>query len=196
MPRSYNTEDVGRDTVDLHASWWSSKKDENGRYLERCVVYAERFHADDEWVNKQVFGTMKAPTKAGQVIDTSMTAKSPTYLIQRMVVELTDEDGRPAPMGLTNGGRAMLSEKFIRGFLKRDTDFIIEQLDAMKEPPVPVTEADHVEAEALAATRTDLLNRGFPAGHPSLPPEREVEELAQDHFRPTRPVHFSQSSTD
>ena len=202
MPRSHNIDDDRRETVDLHADWWSPLKTEDGafdgvpckeggRYVERCAVFATRLHDDDEWVNKQVYGTMKAPTKAGQVIDTSMTAKAPTYLLQRMVTELTDDQGTTAIM-IVNGGRRMLSERYIRGLDKRDTEFIIGQLDEMKEPPVPVTEANIAAADANATKRSDLLAGGWPDNHPLVrnTGSGDAETLAQDGFRLPRETYI------
>jgi len=196
MPRSYTSNDETREKKILHAPWWSDTfttdgnpnspecdEEHGGIPVERCVVFARRLHIDDEAVNRRVFGTMEAP-KPGQKIDTSMTAKTPTYLMQQMIVELTDDEGHPAPMLNIIGKRPLLSEAFIKGMDKRDTDYIIQQLDALNEAPVPVMEKDEEEAAKRNAARQDKLDRGFPGAR--IDPLVSPEEIAQDDFRTYR----------
>jgi hypothetical protein len=202
MPRSYSADETRRQTVDLHAPWWSPKMthdgtldteviSEGGRYVERWVVYAQRLHVDDEAVDQRIYGKVKTPSRAGETIKMD-TAKAPAYLLQQMTVEVTDETGTPAPLVNITGKRPMLTESYLRGVPERDLDFVIGELSKMKEPPVPVTEADEREADERAVAHANAEAHGVPMDRPDRLPSslqlRTPEEVAQDRFRPTRPT--------
>ncbi len=167
-----------RETTDLHADWWSPKRtvdgtlhtpevgpEDEGRYVERVVVYAQRLYIDDQWVQTKSLGEFDIKKKS---FDSAQAAKALRFLLQRMIVEITDERGVAQPKTYQgDNGVLLYSGAFIEGMDTRDTTWIQEQLDAMKEPPVRVVESDLVVAEKRAERHHQLtVVQGFPDEHP------------------------------
>ena len=159
------------DTVDLHAPWWSdatlpesdqvylnrtcTKTDgeeswedvsTHTRYVERCVIRAEMLESDQQWVNTRLYG--KFNPKKNMPIDPQQMAKARVYTFLRMIVEMTDDLGRPM----------ILSEKDLATLPKKDADWIEQGINALNQPAVPVIEADEIEAARYATDEDESIN--------------------------------------
>ncbi len=176
------TQEIGddRETKDLHADWWSPAQDANGRYIERCVIYADYLGIDEQSIRRRSFGVMKTPKRAGEPVDTTEMAKADTYKLQHFIVELTDAKGRIAPLVKINADRPVLTEKFLTGLPERDRAFILEAIDSLKEPVVPVTEEHEAQAAQQEARAAAARAAGVPDDHIRTP--KGAEELALDSF--------------
>jgi hypothetical protein len=184
-----------RETIDLHAPWWSPKRtqdgtlttpevgpDDEGRYVERCVIYAQLFHIDEEWAQGKSLGKFDMKKKA---MDPMQAAKAPRFLLQRMVQEITDPTGHPLPKTATGDhGEAIYSEAFFAGMFSQDTTWISEQINALKEPPVPVIDADVAVAEKREERYLHLVGQGYGDDHPLVTRigARDAEVVAQERF--------------
>ncbi len=163
-----------QETVDLHAPWWSDEKDANGRYKERCVVYAQMTEADEQWVNAQAMGGIKVEGRGRKAMQEAMSSlrglsATRTYLFLRMITELTDSAGRSVT----------LSKALILKMDKRDAEWINDEMSELYEPDVaPVLEEDVRLADEKNALAESQVARGKPHAEFIDP-----ETIAERHFR-------------
>ena len=200
MPVSYQVGMTTRATIDLHAEWWSPKRtqdgtintpevgpDDEGRYVERVVVYAQRYGFDDEWIQAKGLDALDIKDYKKKKLDPMQAAKSPRYLLQRMVVEVTDAKGVPQVKTVQGDNGPMYSGSFFANMPSRDKDWITEELNAMVEPPVRVIDAD-VQLAAKREERHQHLTvvQQFSEDHPAVQhlAVREVEDVAAERFHP------------
>lgn len=174
MPRLVNLET--RATIELHAPWWSSatiptaepveqliatglapeddtdedddeaevgsdqpkyawdRRVSTQRFKERIVIYADYLDSDDEAINKQIYAKMKFK-RSRMKPNTDDIARIRGFTLRQFVVELTDETGRV--LDFRNGKGVLMG---------RDAEFVMDAIGYLKEPPVPVIEADREEA--------------------------------------------------
>lgn len=158
MPKRYTP--TARETVDLHASWWSDAKDpETGRYLERAVIYTKLLYADEKWLQSRVNASL-ADSLRSRDVDLSGIAEitdpndqsqvnnmlerlglsagdlvelgdSQDDVIYRAVVEITDDAGTPLPWRDPNGNLLEAQARQTLGEMESaDVKFILEELNA------------------------------------------------------------------
>lgn len=152
---------ASRDTKDIHAPWWSDATDESGRYLERAVIFAQFLQADQQALQSELMANMQIDAAAiarAQEGDTSafnldMSAALEQFevLFERMVVELTDEEGVSQPLG-----RAAYA-----GLEPRDADFIVGEINKLNQPLVQPTRQDKEIAETQGKPVEAVMRRNF-----------------------------------
>lgn len=138
MPKVYSLTD--RQTVDIHAPHWSPERDEDERFRERVVIYAQYLQADQDWVNAQIMNSFKLDSDLAQRaargekvdidIDASEATKQRALLFRRMVVEMTDETGNPVPLNDHNVFEGLIGDdaQFIESEILRRARPLIEPL--------------------------------------------------------------------
>lgn len=161
MPQRYTP--AARETVDLHAPWWSEAKDASGRYLERAVIYTKLLHGDQQWLQSRLAAVMadheidlsslsSADQASGLLPKISagdlFAASSSDDPLLRLVVEVTDPDGVPLPWRDPNG---QLLEEAAKATLAemddRDVDFLLKEVNArIQVTPVPILPDDRLAA--------------------------------------------------
>lgn len=144
-----------RETVELHAPWWSDARDEQGRYLERVVIYAVMTEKDEQAIAAQI----QPKIKPGQGRDTAsitmqQTAYARKHLLLRMIVELTDESGHALP----------LTGETIDRMEKKDTSWIAGEIEELNKAPVEPDEEDERVAEQLGRSPVEVAEERFRAG--------------------------------
>lgn len=175
-----------RETVDLHAPWWSPTKTTDGRatspewqkeadgvtyapggrYVERVVVYAQMLRADAQWVQARLLSHIKVSTAAvnnarrgaESEIDLGGTERSGLLTLQRMVVEMTDEHGASQP----------LTEATFAGLPEEDARFLESEIERLNAPLIVPGPQEERQARIAAET-----GRG----------ETNHQTLASDNFR-------------
>ena len=144
-----------RETVELHAPWWSEAKDEQGRYLERCVVYAVMTEKDEQAIAAQIQPKIRPGQGRDQAsITMQQTAYARKHLLLRMIIELTDETGHPFP----------LTGETIDRMQKRDTAWIAGEIEELNKTPVQPDEEDERVAEELGRSPVEVAEERFRAG--------------------------------
>lgn len=170
MPKPINL--VQRETVTLHASWWSDERDETGAYKERVTVYAVMTEKDSQWVQANIMASLKVNAKSrGAAMNMAGSEQQRVLTMMRMVVGMTDETGASV---LPQHADFKTLRAFFEAIPDRDLHFIEEELTKLNEPPVEPTQEDIEEAEANAA-------RGL-----SDPERVDPQAVAERHFRKTR----------
>ena len=163
MPKRYTP--TARETVDLHAPWWSTATDaESGRYLERAVIFTKLLHSDQQWLQSRITqllgdqeidlaGITSADQATGmlpKISASDLFAVSNTDdSLLRLVVEITDADGAPLPWRDPNGN---LLEEAAKQTLAEmddaDVQFILTEVNKrIQVQPVPVLAADRQAAQ-------------------------------------------------
>ncbi len=152
-----------RETVDLHAPWWSDAKDEHGRYVERCVVFAQMSERDNQVISQQVAPKVRG---GGRNAEISMReiAFARRFTLLRMVTELTNAQGQPLP----------ITGQLIDSLPSQDVEFIANELDRLNGAPVSPTDEDVAEAERNAEAGLTDDDRV------------DAQRVAERHFRPRR----------
>lgn len=139
MPRFINENQ--RETVELHAPWWSDKRNDAGRYLERCVIYAEMTEHDQQIISTQLMPKVK--TGAGR--DTEISMKEQAFarqmLFLRLVIEITNDEGVPQ----------QLNAATFKTLHTRDSEYIQGELDRRNRSLVEPEAEDELAAELNAA---------------------------------------------
>ncbi len=145
MPKPMNLSH--RETKNLHADWWSDATDESGRYLERVTIFSQFLEADRQAMQAELFGEVEfdlaAAQAAAQSGDTSAAlsqvklnfgaqARASEVMFHRFVVEMTDSEGNPQPLGPASYG----------GLDPRDADFINAAINALSTSAVSPTPMD------------------------------------------------------
>lgn len=153
MPKLVSLHD--RATRDLHAEWWSDKRDASGRFVERAVIYAEYLQADAQAVQARLLGGAKfdpiALQRAAQTRDASDLGfsldgaeKQDMYLFQQICVEMTDEDGARQPIE---------DEETFSSLLQRDAEFIMGEVRKLTQPLIAPTAMDAEMASVTAGSK-------------------------------------------
>lgn len=160
MPTLVNLND--RETVDLHAPWWSNERDDQGRYKERVVIYAQMTERDEQMIARAIAPKVR-PGQGRDVASITMdqTAFARLHLFLRMITEMTDAGGNRIP----------LTAETIAALPKKDSSWIQGEIDELNKSPIQPTPEDEHEAELLVGS-----------SH-----EQSPTELAVGHFR--RPRH-------
>lgn len=151
MPTLVDIRPGHRETVDLHAPWWSDAKDETtGRYLERCVVYRDQTEEDQQEISRRLAPSMSAKKGAALNMDKAMS-QARVETLRRMVVELTDAKGQPLP----------LTYQTFLALKTWDSEYIADQLDDLNRPPVDPTADDADEAARTGEDMQELAQKRF-----------------------------------
>jgi hypothetical protein len=168
MPHLVNLHD--RATVDLHAPWWSPKTDEAGRYLERVVIYAEMTEHDEQVISRAIAPVVSGKSRNAD-ISLKESALARAHTLMQLIVELTDETGRPFPK----------SPDTIKRLPRRDSEWIMDQIGELNAAPVvKVLPEDEDDAEMNADGSAGSL--GSDGDDAAISPA----EIAQRRFRRPR----------
>lgn len=144
MPTLVNLSD--RETVDLHAPWWSDAREEtSGRYKERVVVYAQMTERDEQVIARAIAPKIR-PGQGRDVgsITMDQTAFARLHLFLRMIVEMTD----------ATGARIPLTAESIAALPKKDSSWIQGEIDEMNKSPLEPTPEDEADAERSEGKET------------------------------------------
>lgn len=171
MPKPINLHQ--RETVALHASWWSEERDESGAYKERAVINAVMTEKDAQWIQANIMASLKIDAKSRGATTMNMAGSELQRVLtmMRMVVDLTDETGASV---LPRNADFKTLREFYEAFADRDLAFIADEISKLNEQPVTPTEADASEAAANLA-------RGF-----TSPERADPQGVAERHFRKAR----------
>jgi hypothetical protein len=172
-----------RETKEIHASWWSPKRtadgnphspevgaDEEGHYVERAVIYAQQFGKDTQAIQARTLQNVNLQ-RVGEPKSANELARSRMYTFQRMVVEITDEDGNPQ----------RIDENFMATTEEYDLKFIADEIEKLSQSPLEPTEEDKADHDRDTEKYEQLVNQDYPEHLRHL---RTVEQVAQDNFRP------------
>jgi len=183
MPSAHPFTNASRTVKEIHADWWNPMRtddgtlhgtqvseDEPGKYVERVEIYEEMYGSDTMHVKTKLFRTVDI-TKSSDPKNAAQLARQRFYLFERMIVLITDKRGNSVP----------LNDTFMLTAHERDLQFIEEEIENLKKPPIPVIEQDIIRSEEEAHAYDIAVANG--ARPDMLRKPRTAEELATEDFR-------------
>lgn len=182
MPKPVQYTQRTRETKYIHADWWSPKRttdgnlhspevDENepGIPVEHVTIYADQYGADTLSVTTRMLRNVDLQ-RVSEPKSANELAKQRYYLFQRMVLEITDDQGQAQ----------ILNEDFMMRTPERDLDFIEREIKKLSQSPVEVTPSDQERFERQGAHYDELAESGYPEHLREL---KSADQIAQDNFR-------------